>query len=141
MPLQYVGIRVTDLDRSLKFYVGGLGLAERKRGTMSHGGVWVNLVDPRSKARLELNYYPPGTPFARPYSPGDGLDHIGFDVDDARVVVERLRKSGAKVAVEPWLEQDRYWIGFVEDPDGLWVEIQSLVGPGKGATSAPSGSS
>ena len=34
---------------------------------------------------------------------------------------------GATVAVEPWLEEGRYWIGFVEDPDGLWVEMQSPV--------------
>ena len=52
MTLQYVGIRVNDIDKSLRFYVGDLGLKERKRGTMSHGGIWVNLADPDSEAQL-----------------------------------------------------------------------------------------
>jgi lactoylglutathione lyase len=141
MTLRYVGIRVNDLDRSLRFYVEYLGLSERKRGTMSHGGIWVNLKDPDSEAQLELNYYPPGSAYRTSYAPGDGLDHIGFDVADARETIERLRARGVKVAVEPWLEEGRYWIGFVEDPDGLWVEIQSLVPRDKARPSAPSGSS
>ena len=141
MTLRYVGIRVNDLDRSLRFYTELLGLVERKRGTMSHGGTWVNLMDPDSRVQLELNFYPPGSPHRTPYSPGEGLDHIGFDVADARETIERLRRRGVKVTVEPWLEEGRYWIGFVEDPDGLWVEIQSLVGPEDAAATAPSASS
>jgi len=125
--LSYTGIRVTNLDRSVKFYVEDLGLVEEKRGTMSHGGRWVSLRDPASKFELELNYYPPGSPFATPYSPGEGLDHLGFDVVDARALIERMRGRGVRIAVEPWLEEGRVWIGFVEDPDGNWIEIQSPV--------------
>jgi lactoylglutathione lyase len=141
MGLTYTGIRVTDLDRSLRFYIHGLGLVERKRGTMSHGGRWVSLKDPESGTQLELNYYPPGSPYRTPYTAGEGLDHLGFDVDDARASIERLRAMGAKVAIEPWLEEGRYWIGFVEDPDGLWVEIQSPVPDGSSPPSGPSGPS
>jgi lactoylglutathione lyase len=138
MGLSYTGIRVTDLARSLKFYTEGLGLTERKRGTMSHGGQWVNLKDPESGVQLELNYYPPGSPFRTSYVAGEGLDHLGFDVENARALIERLRARGAKVAVEPWLEEGRYWIGFVEDPDGLWVEIQSPVRETTTSATAPS---
>ncbi len=141
MTLQYVGIRVTNLEKSLAFYVDGLGLVERKRGQMSHGGTWVNLTDPVSRAQLELNYYPPGSPYATAYAPGEGLDHIGFDVADARKTIARLQSQGAKVVVEPWLEGGRYWIGFVTDPDGLWVEVQSLLPPEEQRASAPSASS
>jgi lactoylglutathione lyase len=136
MPFSYTGIRVTDLDRSLRFYTEGLGLREKGRGTMSHGGVFVGLEDPVSHVELELNYYPPGSPFDRPYAVGEGLDHLGFDVPDARAMVERLRGMGGRVVVEPRLEQDRYWIGFVEDPDGIWIEVQSPKAP-----TAPSGPS
>ena len=133
MGLTYTGIRVTELERSLRFYAEGLGLVERRRGTMSHGGQWVGLTDPETGAELELNYYPPGSTFATPYHPGEGLDHLGFDVADAKQTIERLRAMGAKVALEPWLEEGRYWIGFVEDPDGLWIEIQSPVAAGGSA--------
>ncbi len=128
MGVVYAGIRVTDLERSLRFYREGLGLAEEGRGTMSHGGTFVGLVDPETKFRLELNYYPPGSPYARPYSVGEGLDHLGVVVPDARAAIERLRRMGARVVVEAWRENDRYWIGFVEDPDGIWIEVQDPSG-------------
>ncbi|HTT73031.1 MAG TPA: VOC family protein [Thermoplasmata archaeon] len=139
MGLAYVGIRVTDLDRSIRFYAEGLGLRERGRGTMGHGGVFVGLEDPTTGQQLELNFYAPDSPYATPYSPGEGLDHLGFEVEDARATIARLRGLGARVAVEPWLEAGKYWIGFVEDPDGLWVELQSPAVPG--AAPAPSGPS
>lgn len=139
MSITYTGIRVTDLERSLRFYSEGLGLRERGRGTMSHGGTFVGLEDPDSHFQLELNHYPPGSVYAQPYVVGEGLDHLGLDVTDARALIERLRGMGARVAVEPWLEGGRYWIGFVEDPDGIWIEIQSPVAPA--ALSAPSGPS
>ena len=143
MSITYVGIRVTNLERSLRFYCKGLGLRERARGTMSHGGLFVGLEDPESHFQLELNLYPPGSEFAKPYVVGEGLDHLGLDVADARGLIERLRGMGARVVLEPWLEAQRYWIGFVEDPDGIWVEIQSPVAPAPsgGAVSEPSGPS
>jgi lactoylglutathione lyase len=143
MSITYFGIRVTELNRSLRFYCDGLGLKERKRGKMSHGGTWVSLEDPESHFQLELNLYPADSVYAKPYVVGEGLDHLGLDVEDARAAIERLRAMGSKVALEPWLEEGKYWIGFVEDPDGIWVEIQSPVRPATagGEVSAPSGPS
>jgi len=126
MPLQYFGIRVTNLERSLKFYMEGLGLKEERRGKMSHGGIWVNLEDPATKQRLELNYYPPGNRFATPYTPGEGLDHIGFKVKDARKEFARLVAMGAQVAIEPWQESDHEVVSYVKDPDGNWVEVYQV---------------
>jgi lactoylglutathione lyase len=135
-----VGIRVTDLERSLRFYVDGLGLREQGRGTMSHGGTYVGLEDPATHFEVELNFYPPGSPYASPYTVGEGLDHLGLVVPDARALIEHLRAMGAPVAVEPWNEQGRYWIGFVQDPDGIWIEIQDPPSPAE-VVSGPSGSS
>jgi lactoylglutathione lyase len=124
-----MGIRVTDLDRSLRFYRDGLGLVERKRGTMSRGGTWAGLEGPTSLAQLEPNVCPTHSP----YVPGEGLDHLGLEVVDARAAIDRLRRGGARVAVEPWLEDGRYGIGFVEDPEGNWVELpDALAGPSTG---------
>jgi lactoylglutathione lyase len=125
--LVYSGLRVTDLDRSVRFYTEGLGLKERTRGTMSHGGLFIQLQDPDTMQQLELNWYPEGSPYDVPYSVGEGLDHLGFEVEDARAAYRRLLLLGATPAIEPWLEEDRYWIGFVRDPDGIWVELLSTV--------------
>ncbi len=134
MGITYAGIRVTDLERSLRFYVGGLGLVERGRGTMSHGGLFVGLEDPATHFQLELNVYPADSPYATPYSAGEGLDHFGVDVADARATIERLTHFGGTVAIAPWVEAGKYWIGFVADPDGIWIEVQSPIS----APSAPS---
>jgi catechol 2,3-dioxygenase-like lactoylglutathione lyase family enzyme len=82
MILGYAGIRVQELDRSVAFYTKGAGLEELRRGAMAHGGVWVLLGDPSSAQRLELNWYPPGSEFASPYSPREGRNHLGFRVAD-----------------------------------------------------------
>lgn len=47
MKLDYFGIRVTDLERSIKFYTQFLGLKEVARGDFSKygAGIWVKLRD------------------------------------------------------------------------------------------------
>jgi len=131
--LEYVGIRVRDLDRSIHFYTEGLGLIERGRGSMSHGGQYVELGDPRTGARLELNWYPSDSPYATPYSPGEGLDHLGVVVDDADRMVAHLVALGGRLAIPVWEERGRCRIGFVEDPDGIWIEVESRL-PAASAT-------
>ena len=47
MKRKYFGIRVTDLERSVKFYTNMLGLKEVRRGDMAkhNRGIWVLLKD------------------------------------------------------------------------------------------------
>jgi lactoylglutathione lyase len=124
MHLEYAGIRVRDLDRSLKFYSEALGLKEVKRGTQYEigGGIWVLLKDEQSNQHLELNWYPPNSPFASEYVPGEGLDHIGFIVDN---VTEKFQELVAKGAAPTEINPSRTggWVAYVKDPDGNWIEI------------------
>ncbi len=94
--LDYVGIRVTQLPRAVRFFTRGLGLKEVRRGTMDHGGVWVLLHDPTSHQHLELNYYPKGNPYATPFQSGEGLDHIGFRTRKMGEAARLLKKAGAR---------------------------------------------
>ncbi len=64
MVLRYCGIRVLDLERSLKFYNVLFGLKVKRKGKMYHGGKWILLEDGRSHQRLELNWYPKDSPYA-----------------------------------------------------------------------------
>lgn len=125
MTLAYFGIRVRELARSIRFYVEGLGLRETARGTMSHGGVFVQLEDPLSRQQLELNWYPADSPYNTKYVPGEGLDHLGFEVDDAPAAYARLLSLGGHPALPVRVEREKYRIGYVTDPDGNWVELQS----------------
>lgn len=116
--LEYTGIRVRDLDRSLRFYTEGLGLRAGPKGRMAAGGIWQELHDPDSGAVLELNYYP-GEP---QYREGDELDHLGFRVVDLDASIQRLTALGARVRIRPFLDAGAR-LAFLSDPDGVWIEL------------------
>ncbi len=125
MKLVYAGVRVRDLDRSLAFYKG-LGMKVVQRGTMEHGGVYVHMKSPGSPQVLELNFYPKGNRFHEPYRKGSELDHLGFWVRDVDACLAFVRGLGATDVVEPWTE-GRYRLAFVEDPDGICIELLGLA--------------
>lgn len=117
----YTGIRVRDLDRSIRFY-RTLGLRVRLRGRMAHGGEYVHLAQPRSAQRLELNWYPKGNPYDEPFRRGTELDHLGFRVDDVRKWVRKLGAAGGTVTIPTFRDGD-FQLAYVEDPDGILVEL------------------
>ena len=103
MRLEQVGLRVTNLQRSLRFYTKGLGLKVTARGDTRGwgGGLWVQLEDPRSHRNLELNWYPLGSMFGSRYTVGCGVDHIDFTLGVAPVsaletTLLRLLRAGAR---------------------------------------------
>ena len=120
MKFWYTGIRVRDLDRSLKFYTEVIGMKEVRRGKMPHGGIYVGLRTPGSDVELELNYYPRGSRFATPYTRGEEMDHLGFVVKSAAEAFDRLVKAGAKPAIGPGSKDTEL---YVRDPDGIWIEL------------------
>lgn len=122
MYLDYAGIRVKHLARSVRFYTRALGLHELRRGTMGDGGVWVLLHDPLSHQHLELNWYPSSSKHAVPYVVGEGLDHLGFRTPDVDRAVRRLSRAGATL-VDRIRSRGVTEIAFLQDPDGLWVEL------------------
>ncbi len=122
MHLVYFGIRVRNLQRSLRFYTKVLGMKVIHRGTMRHGGVFVHLKKPGSTQRLELNYYPPKNRFYEKYRPGTEMDHIGFWANNVDLTYAQLISKGAKRAVAPF-SNGRERLAYVKDPDGIWIEF------------------
>ena len=121
---QYTGLRVRDMDASLRFYTGILGMAvvDRREKTEPTSGEVVGLRSPGSDQLLELNWYREGTRFGTAYSNGEDLDHLAFEVDDLDAALRELEAQGVRVVVRPgdvggWRE------AFVLDPNGIWIEL------------------
>jgi len=127
----YSGIRVRDLRRSLKFY-RALGLRPVMRGKMriKDGGTWIWLRGPDSPQILELNYYPKGNQFYKPYRGGSEMDHVGFSVRDVKPILERLQKVGVKGPIAEF-DQGSVQLTFIKDPDGVWIEFLSYNEKGR----------
>ena len=119
----YAGIRVRDLQRSLRFYTKAMGMKVVRRGTMKHGGKWVQMRGEGSKQTLELHWYPPGTKFYTEYSEGEEMDHLAFVVKDASKAYKELLAKGATKAVSP--KESKGTEVYVKDPDGIWIELLS----------------
>lgn len=140
--LIYVGVRVSELEPSLRFYSGLLGLEEIRRGggTKEWPPIYVLLRDPESGQKLELNWYPKDHFLAPPYAPGEGLDHVGFRVADVVETLRQMKKAGVKIPKWPaemlremqdaagyksvmWSTGKGHHVAHVLDPDGNYVEL------------------
>lgn len=81
----YTGIRVKNLEESMKLYREVLGFQVLFKAKMTaHEGTYVQMRTPTGKQILELNYYPKTSKFYEEYANGSELDHIGLYVSDVR---------------------------------------------------------
>jgi lactoylglutathione lyase len=119
----YTGIRVRDLDESIRFYtqVLEMTLVERMTTAPTKGEV-ATLRSPGSEQELELNFYGEESRFWAPYSNGEDLDHLAFKVRDLVATVRDLRRKGVEIIVEPYSIGD--WSeAYIRDPNGIWIEL------------------
>jgi lactoylglutathione lyase len=118
-----VKLDVEDLERSLEFYCGRLGLRQIVRYDRDDGIVIVQLSPTGTTPGIELWYEAPGTALRN-----DRL-HIAFAVDGVLEVVEALRSHGVLIEREPFrIGHER--IAFIRDPDGYLIELNEDLGPG-----------
>jgi lactoylglutathione lyase len=116
----YVVLVVSDLDRSLEFYVGTLGLALGHRS-----GLYAQLDTGPTRLALYQREGMEGT-LGRSLAPPDpaapGFE-IGFKVPDVDAAYAELVAAGAEPVGPP---VDRPWgqrTAYVRDPDGHLIEL------------------
>lgn len=119
--LDHVGLKVTDMDRSLRFYCDSLGL-ELLRRTDRGGGVISAVL---RVGKQELNVFSRadfGT--IHPDDHPVGLDHFCLEIESASIddVAVALQQAGVPIAKGPVRRRDGASL-FVEDPDGCRVEL------------------
>lgn len=120
--LTYTGIRVKDLEASVRFYTKVLGMKEIGRSTIDAAkGQVVNLVSEENGHPIELNYYEKGSPYDTPYAVGEGLDHLAFQVEDLDKALAEARKAGHPPVHEMKTATSRW--AYIADPNGIYIEL------------------
>lgn len=117
-------VRVADLDQSLDFYCGKLGLVEMSRIVNDKGRyTLVYLAAPGDAAAakttkrplVELTYnWDPEV-----YTGGRNFGHLAFAVDDIYATCAKLQKAGVIINRPP---RDGY-MAFIRSPDSISIEL------------------
>ena len=130
MSLSYIAIRVNNLEKSLKFYTEDLGLKITDKKSYMPGEQVISLIDEKSKQKMTIMYYAEDCKLYTPYKfDGVELDHLSFEVDDAKKVFEDLVKKGAPVAwdlMERKTNNGVFTMGMIKDPNGIWIGLRSF---------------
>lgn len=123
MRILHTMLRVTDLERSIAFYVDVLGMKLLRRNDYPGGKftlAFVGYQDEKDGAVLELTYNWGGDQ----YDLGTAYGHIAIEVDDAANACEMVRQKGGRVISEAGTMQHGTTIlAFVADPDGYKIEF------------------
>ncbi len=118
----YTGIRVKDLEESLRFYTELLGMRVIGREKIEATGGEVASVKCREDGpEIELNYYPEGSKYATDYAVGEGLDHLAFRVEDFDEALAQLARAGHPTILEINTGKSRW--AYVQDPNGIYIEL------------------
>jgi lactoylglutathione lyase len=116
-------IRVGDLDRSIQFYTGLLGMKLLRKQDYPDGRftlAFVGYGDEAGNTVVELthNWDTPS------YDLGNGFGHLALGVPDIYAACDALAAAGAKITRAPGpMKHGSTVIAFIEDPDGYKVEL------------------
>jgi lactoylglutathione lyase len=110
-------VRVTDLDASLAFYCGGLGLQQVKRTDNEKGRFTLVFLaapgDDTAQVELTYNWDP------EVYTGGRNFGHLAYQVDDIYALCHKLMSQGITILRPP---RDGH-MAFVRSPDQISIEL------------------
>ena len=125
MRILYTMLRVGDLDKSIYFYVNGLGMSLLRKKVYPHGKFTLAFVGYGSEKnntviKLTCNQDKKSDDYAH----GDKYGHIAIGVKDIHLICQRLENNGCKVTIKPkTMKNSSTILGFIEDPDGYKIEL------------------
>ena len=124
----HTSIFVSDMSETIEFYKKlGLSLLE---GPLHYpGNADMAFVGSDWNSYIELIYDLEDHP---PYELGNRYEHLALEIDgDFKAFIERIRGEGVKVTSGPKKSPSgSRWLAFVEDPNGIPVELlEKTSGP------------
>ncbi len=116
-------LRVRNLEESVAFYTGLLGMKELRRTDVPDGKytlAFVGYGNEDSHTVLELTY----NYGVDHYEIGTAFGHLALGVPDIYSTCDKLRAAGVKISREPGpVKFGTTVIAFIEDPDGYKIEL------------------
>jgi lactoylglutathione lyase len=123
MRILHTMLRVGNLERSIAFYTGVLGMRLLRKRDFPEGQftlAFVGYGDESDSAVIELTY----NWGVDRYELGTAYGHVAIAVDDAKAACDEVRARGGKVVREAGpMKHGTSVIAFVEDPDGYKIEL------------------
>lgn len=123
--LGHVAIKVTDLDRSLDYYINKLGFPEMLRLTKDDGTVW--LVYLRITDEQYLEVFPGAENDRAPGWNANGMNHMCLTVDNIDEVLARIAAAGLELLLPLKTAIDGNRQAWLEDPDGNRIELMEMA--------------
>jgi catechol 2,3-dioxygenase-like lactoylglutathione lyase family enzyme len=124
--LEHANLVVRDLDETMRFLRTALpGYGIRHEGRVQ-GRRWVHFGDDDGYLALSEATRAPAEPWV-PYTGRPGLNHLGFEVDDADAVRERLRAAGYEDSTYPNAHPHRKRVYFHDREGNDWEFVEYLT--------------
>ena len=116
-------LRVSDLEKSIDFYVNRLGMNLIRKKDYPHGKFTLAFVGyglEKEGAAIELTY----NWGKKKYDHGNGYGHIAVGVQNIYEVCKELSENGCKITRKPGpMKNSETILAFIEDPDGYKIEL------------------
>lgn len=117
--LLHTRMRVSDMDQTIAFYTGVLGLEVMERKTSPRGSHLAFLKVPNSEELIELASYPP----SGPVTVQEDLVHLAFQVENLDDTMRDLGSKGIKITDGPTHSSSGSRFIFIDAPDGYEIEL------------------
>jgi len=117
--LLHTRMRVSDMEQTIQFYTGVLGLEVIERKMSPRGSHLAFLRVPNSDELIELCSFPP----SGPVKVQEDLVHLAFQVENLDDTIAQLEAKGIALTEGPMKTSSGSRFVFIDAPDGYEVEL------------------
>ena len=122
--IDHTMLRVSDLDKTLHFYVDILGMKVLRQNEYPEGkftNTFIGYQGEDDGTTIELTY---NWEQGEPYDRGNAWGHIALKVSDVYATSEYLKSHGVEFIKEPSpMKNGSRILAFIKDPDGYPIEL------------------
>lgn len=129
MRILHTMLRVSDLERSIKFYTDILGMQLLRKKNYTEGRftlAFLGYNNEKESSVLELTHNWDVTE----YELGNAFGHIAIEVEDVYQACEQIKKLGGIITREAGpMKNSTTVLAFIKDPDGYMIELLEAKHP------------